>query len=91
MYEMVLKEPTRSLQEIYEIVRQRFTAEMDSNTKLLFLQDFPRFQDVKTTLLSRRRELIPPDPKVMTEIDLTLPVFMTKDRQKGRHWIIVIF
>ena len=75
MYEMVLKEPTRSLKEIFEVVRQNHTAQMDSHTKLLFLQDFPRFSDVKTTLLSMRRQVIPPDPKFMADIDLDLPVF----------------
>ena len=29
MYEMVAKEPTRSLLEIYEVVRQKYTAQMD--------------------------------------------------------------
>ena len=52
MYQMVLKEPTRSLKEFFEVVRQNHTAQMDSHTKLLFLQEFPRFSDVKTTLLS---------------------------------------
>ena len=33
MYEIVLNEPTWSLQEIYEVVRQKYTAQMDSNTK----------------------------------------------------------
>ena len=78
MNQMVLNEPTRSLQEIYELVRQRFTSEMDSNTKLMFLQDFPKFVDVKSTLLRKRREMIPPDPKHMCDIDTDLPVFLTK-------------
>lgn len=78
MFEMVLKEPTRGLQEIYEVVRQWYTAEMDPNTKLLFIQDFPKFVDVKSSLLTRRRQMIPPDPKVMADIDVDLPVFLTK-------------
>ena len=29
-------------------------------------------------LLSRRRQMIPPDPKVMSDIDIDLQVFLTK-------------
>ena len=79
MCSKVLKEPTRSLQEIYEEVRSRCTEEMDSNNKLLFLQDFPSFYDIKTVLGRKRREVIPADPKVISDIDLNLPVFLYKD------------
>ena len=58
--------------------RKIFAAEMDTNTKLLFLQDFPKFVDIKSSLLSKRRQMIPPDPKVMSDIDNDLPVFLTK-------------
>ena len=79
MYEIVLNEPTRSLQEIYEVVRQKYTAQMDSNTKLLFLQEFPRYLDLKSTMLSKRRQVIPPDPKFMTDINIDLPIFLYKE------------
>ena len=52
---------------------------MDSNNKLLFLQDFPSFYDIKTVLGRKRREVIPADPKVISDIDLNLPVFLYKD------------
>ena len=65
--------------EIYEVVRQQFTANMDSATKLLFLQDFPKYLDLKSALLSVRRQVIPPDPKLMTDIDVNLPIFLNKD------------
>ena len=32
----------------------------------------------KSTLLAQRRKFIPPDPKVMIEINIDLPVFLTK-------------
>ena len=67
------------MKEIFEVVRQNHTAQMDSHTKLLFLQEFPRFSDVKTTLLSMRRQVIPPDPKFMADIDVDLPVFLLHD------------
>ena len=38
-----------------------------------------RFLEVKTILVRKRREVIPSDPKVMTDIDLSLPVFLYKD------------
>ena len=69
MCEMVIEEPTRSLQEIYEEVRNQVTENMDSNTKLLFLQDFPTFFQIKTILVRKRREVIPADPKVMSGRD----------------------
>ena len=78
MYEMVAKEPTRSLLEIYEVVRQKYTAQMDPDSKLLFLQEFPSFLDLKTALLAQRRKFIPPDPKNMIKINIDLPVFLTK-------------
>ena len=62
-----------------EVVRQQFTANMDSATKLLFLQDFPKYLDMKTALLSVRRQVIPPDPKLMTDIDVNLPIFLNKE------------
>ena len=79
MCSMVLNDPTRSLQEIYEEVRNRCTEDMDANAKLLFLQDFPTYIEIKTILVRKRREVIPSDPKVMTDIDLSLPVFLYKD------------
>ena len=78
MYEMVAKEPTRSLLEIYEVVRQKYTAQMDPDSKLLFLQEFPSFLDLKSALLAQRRKFIPPDPKNMIEINIDLPVFLTE-------------
>ena len=79
MCSMVLNDPMRSLQEIYEEVRNRCTEDMDANAKLLFLQDFPTYIDIKTILVRKRREVIPSDPKVMTDINLSLPVFLYKD------------
>ena len=79
MCSMVLNDPTRSLQEIYEEVRNCCTEDMDANAKLLFLQDFPTYIEIKTILVRKRREVIPSDPKVMTDIDLSLPVFLYKD------------
>ena len=79
MCSIVLNDPTRSLQEIYEEVRNRCTEDMDANAKLLFLQDFPTWIEIKTILVRKRREVIPSDPKVMTDIDLSLPVFLLKD------------
>ena len=67
MYEMVAREPTRSLLEIYEVVRQKYTAQLNPNSKLLFLQEFPSFLDLKTALLAQRRIFIPPDPKIIIE------------------------
>ena len=51
---------------------------MDPSSKLLFLQEFPSFLDMKTALLAQRRKFIPPDPKTMIEINIDLPVFLTK-------------
>ena len=52
---------------------------MDSNTKLLFLQEFPSYLDLKSSMLSVRRQVIPPDPKFMADIDINLPIFIYKE------------
>ena len=79
MFEAVLREPSGSLQSIYEEIRSRFTAKMDSNMKLLFLQELPCLEVIKQEMLKRRRKLIPPDPKTATEIDVENQVFIYKD------------
>ena len=76
MCEMVLEDPTRGLQDIYETVRCKFSERMDANKRQIFLQDFPSFLSVKSLLLSKRREVIPADPTIVTDIDTGLPVFL---------------
>ena len=78
MCRKVLREPMRSLLEIYEEVRNHCTEDMDSKTKLFFLQDFPTFTEIKTVLVRKRREVIQADPKEMSDIDLDLPIFLYK-------------
>ena len=81
MYEIVLNEPTRSLQEIYEVVRQKYTAQMDSNTKLLFLQQFPRFLNLLCCQWEDRSfHQIPSSWQISTS---TNQYFSTK---RGRMW-----
>ena len=65
MCDAVLKDPTRSLQEIYESVRYCYTKDMTDNEKLLFFSDFPAFRDMKSELLRKRREVLPANPKLM--------------------------
>ena len=61
------------------MMRSDCTEDLDSVTKLIFLQDFPSYTEIKTILSRKRREVIPADPKSMTDIDLSLPVFLYKD------------
>ena len=48
---------------------------MDSQEKVLFLSIFPSFRDIQSSLYKKRRELIPPNPKRMTDLKLDLPLF----------------
>ena len=59
------------LSEKYYVIRAR--------SKSTNYQDFPTFFQIKTILVRKRREVITADPKVMSEIDLTLPVFLYQD------------
>ena len=61
---------------------------MHSNEKLLFLSFFPAFRDLHASLYKKRRELIPPNPKRMTDLKLDLLLFQySKDETvvKGDH------
>ena len=75
MFSAVLKDPIRGLKEIYESVRNSYTKEMDRSEELLFLSDFPAFRQIKPALLRRRRQVIPADPKLMTDLNIDLKVF----------------
>ena len=70
--------PTKSLLSIYEEVRNSCTLEMDTNTKLLFLNEFPRYRDLAANLYKMRREIISADPKVMTDLRVDLDMFNYK-------------
>ena len=65
MLSKVEQNPLRSAIQIYEEVRNSFTQNMQSEEKVLFLSSFPTFRDFQTILYRKRRELIPPNPKVM--------------------------
>ena len=71
----VEQNPSRSAVQIYEEVRNSFTQNMQSEEKVLFLSSFPTFRDFQTILYRKRRELIPPNPKVMTDLNVDLPIF----------------
>ena len=75
MCETVLRDPTRGLQNGYKDVRLRYTENMDHNKRLLFCQDFPTFPQVKQSLLWKRREVLPADPRHMNEADIDLDLF----------------
>ena len=42
----------------------------------LFLKDLPSFLSMKKLLLIKRKEIIPADPKLATDIDTGLPAFL---------------
>ena len=75
MCETVLRDPTRGLKDVYEDVRGCYTKNMDHNTKLLFCQDLPTFPQIKQSMLRKRREVIPADPRHMIEADIDLDLF----------------
>ena len=75
MLSKVTQDPTRSAQSVYEEVRNSFTQNMEAEEKLLFLSNFPTFKDFQTRIYRKRRELIPPNPKTMIDLDVHLPMF----------------
>ena len=75
MLEKVSQDPSRSIVQIYEEVRNSITQNMESQEKLLFLSDFPTFRDIQSSLYKKRRELIPPNPKKMIDLKLDLALF----------------
>ena len=81
MNSLVLTDPTRSLVDIYETVRSNCTEDMDSETKISFLQEFPSFRTVQANLYRKRREIIPADPKAMTDLKVDLKLFQYNDEE----------
>ena len=75
MLSKVTQDPTRSAQLVYEEVRNSFTENMESEEKFLFLSNFPTFKEFHTILYRKRRELIPPNPKTMIDLNVDLPMF----------------
>ena len=76
MCNCVLENPTRGLQEVYETVRRKHSEKMEETQRQIFLQDFPSFLNMKRVLSRKRREVIPADPKLVTDIDTGLPAFL---------------
>ena len=81
MNHLVLTDPTRSVIDIYETVRNSYTEDMDSETKTSSLQDFPSFRAVQATLYRKRREIIPADPKAMTDPNVNLKLFQYNNQE----------
>ena len=75
MCKTVLREVTRGLKSIFKEVRSCYTERMDHNKRLLFLQNFPTFEQVKQSLLQKRREKIPADAQHMKEANINLNLF----------------
>ena len=75
MLSKVTQDPTRSALSVYEEVRNSFTENMAPEEKFLFLSTFPTFNLFHHLLYRKRRELIPPNPKTMIELNVDLPMF----------------
>ena len=75
MFTKITENPSRSILQIYEEVRNSITQSMDSQEKVLFLSVFPTFRQIQSSLYKKRRELIPPNPQRMTDLKLDLPLF----------------
>ena len=75
MFLKIDQDPSRSINQIYEEVRNSTTQTMTSQEKQSFLSVFPSFRQIQAKLYRKRRELIPPNPKRMTDLKLDLPLF----------------
>ena len=56
-------------------MRNSITQTMTTQEKQLFLSVFPTLRAIQSTLYKKRRELLPPNPKRMTDFKLDLPLF----------------
>ena len=75
MFLKIDQDPSRSINQIYEEVRNSTTQTMTTQEKQSFLSVFPSFRQIQAKLYRKRRELIPPNPKRMTDLKLDLPLF----------------
>ena len=74
-YISVSNSKTLSAQSVYEEVRNSFTQNMEAEEKLLVLSNFPTFRQFQNQMYRKRRDLIPPNPKTMIDLDVHLPMF----------------
>ena len=75
MFLKIDQDPFRSINQIYEEVRNSTTQTMTTQVKQLFLSVFPSFRTIQSKLYRKRWELIPPNPKRMTDLKLDLFLF----------------
>ena len=69
MYKKVEEDPTRSVLEIYEEVRNGFTEGMNQSAMQSFLQEFPTWRSMQSQLYKKRREYIPDNPIDMKDME----------------------
>ena len=69
MYKKVEEDPTRSVLEIYEEVRNGFTEGMNQSAMQSFLQEFPTWRSMQSQLYKKRREYIPANPIDMKDME----------------------
>ena len=82
MHQAIERDPTRSINQIYEDVRLSFTQSMSMSERQSFLQEFPTFKAVQSRLFKKRRELIPRNPATMKELQIDLPWFLTDQQEQ---------
>ena len=70
MISKVEQNPARSSVQIYEEVRNSFTHNMEPDEKMLFLSNFPKYRSIQNSLFRKRREIIPTNPRNMTELNV---------------------
>ena len=76
MFDKVRKDSSRSIPQIYETVRSSFTQDMSPEKKSQFLLKFPLYRNMSAHLYTKRREQIPADPKLMTDFNIDLEMFL---------------
>ena len=81
MLQAIERDPTRSINQIYEDVRLGFTRSMGMSERQSFLQEFPTFKAVQSQLFKKRREIIPRNPATMKELEIDLPWFLTDQQE----------
>jgi hypothetical protein len=73
--EAIAKEPTRSMHDIYTVLRAEFTSTMSEDMKIAFIQEIPNFESCNSNLYKLRKMFIPNAPKTQLDLDTDTPFF----------------
>jgi hypothetical protein len=66
---LIEREPTRSVNDIYSTLRDEFTRPMSEDCMIAFIQEIPTFEMCHSRLYDHRKKFIPRAPRSQAELD----------------------